>query len=271
MIYCVWFPSGGFGHFISHVVNCYGHNFVRPDVLQIKFGSDGNAHSARHSAPKYNCDPETYHFDFDSAHNYTVLIDNGINNQGEKFRKFFPEATVIKIAYVDTSWPVVARTVIDKVIQNSLEKELPLDLALWPSLDNWAQREKYFLYLRDHAFRQWWKPSLTDQNLLIDHMLDYNTLIKKFNGIGIELAPFEQVWKEWRCANAIYVDPVIQAQQIILDVKHNKQNDLTYITDLWEQAVVYYFIWLEFGQEVPHNDYSNFFSNTTEIRRWLKL
>jgi hypothetical protein len=42
-------------------------------------------------------------------------------------------------------------------------------------------------------------------------------------------------------------------------------SDLTHITDIWTQAVVYYYIWLEFGIEVPHNDFANFFTNTDQI------
>ena len=30
MIYCVWYPSGGFGHFINAVISLYGVDFKRP-------------------------------------------------------------------------------------------------------------------------------------------------------------------------------------------------------------------------------------------------
>jgi hypothetical protein len=48
-------------------------------------------------------------------------------------------------------------------------------------------------------------------------------------------------------------------------VKNNVSFDLEHIIDVWNQAVIYYYIWLEFGIEVPHNNYSNWFANTQEI------
>ena len=58
---------------------------------------------------------------------------------------------------------------------------------------------------------------------------------------------------------------MLAAQDIIKNIKSNKDVDLTMITDVWTQAVVYYYIWLEFHVEVPHNDYSNWFTNTEEV------
>ena len=52
-------------------------------------------------------------------------------------------------------------------------------------------------------------------------------------------------------------------------VKNKKSAELTTITDIWTQSVVYYYIWLEFGVEVPHNDYSDWFTNTDDIVKML--
>lgn len=270
MIYCVWYPSGGFGHYISHLLNVYGQNFARPTNTNFEFGKNGNSHSIELVAKRYHGDPETYSFAFDATLNYAVLVDNGINNEGERFRKFFPSAKIIKIAYTDVSWPIVANTMIHKVIRNSLEKELPLDNR-WACNQSWAQREKYFLFLRDHPLRLAWKPTTTDSNLLVDDLLDYNQLYSKFAQFGISMENFYGSWIEWKKINSVYFDPVMEAKQIISDVKSDVPRNLEHIKDLWSQAVVYYFLWLEFEKEVPHNDFKNFFNDTSDIKNWLKL
>ena len=129
MIYCVWYPSGGFGHFINAVLNLHGKNFVRP-TNEIKFSHTGNLHALELPAPKYCHDPKNYNFSFDQNFNYSVLIDNGINNEGEKFKTIFPTAHIIKLCYNDVSWPIVAKTMIDKAMQSSLDEQLTPDRPL---------------------------------------------------------------------------------------------------------------------------------------------
>ena len=101
MIYCIWYPSGGFGHFVNSILTMYGENFARPHNQKIKFGSNGHAHDIKLVAPTYFHDPETYNFNFDNSVNYSVLIDNGMANEGLRFKSFFPDAHIIKMCYLD--------------------------------------------------------------------------------------------------------------------------------------------------------------------------
>jgi hypothetical protein len=258
MIYCVWYPNGGFGHFISAVLSLYGTNFARPKN-QLEFSTNGNSHGLDLSAKKYQNDPDNYQFDFDPDINYSVLIDNGINNQGEKFRTVFPSARVIRICYTDHSWPVVAQAMIKKAMVNTIETQLPS----WDTA-NWAVREKYFLFLRDHELRAAWRP--TDDFIVhVDDLFDYSQFYNALESCGVELNNFETTWNQWRSANSLYIDPVQTAQGVINNTKQKVNQDLSNITDLWTQAVIYYFIWLEFGIEVPHNDYADWFTNTNDI------
>ena len=154
MIYCVWYPSGGFGHFINGILNSYGQNFVRPKN-KFEFSENGNSHQLDQVAPKYFQDQNYYTFDFDQSKNYSVLIDNGINNESKNFLNFFPDAKVIKICYSNITWPIIAHTMIVKAQRKNLTSELPI--VEWDSTEMWAQREKYFLFLRDHPLRYMWK------------------------------------------------------------------------------------------------------------------
>ena len=261
MIYCVWYPSGGFGHFVNAVLTLYGKDFARPNNL-LSFSSNGNSHTLDLVVPKYLPGKSPGNFNFLSNQNYCVLIDNGINNENTKFMSMFPGAKIIKICYSDHTWPIVARTMIEKAMVSNLDTELPI--VDWNTNEPWARREKYFLFLRNHAFRHAWRPTQDSTALYIDDLLDYCNFFNKLNLLtGIE--SFEETWTKWQHANSTYISPIEIAKNIITKVKLKRYQSLDYVTDIWTQAVVYYYIWITFGIEVPHNDFSNFFKDTIQI------
>lgn len=260
MIYCVWYPSGGFGHFINAVLTLHGNNFVRPNN-NLTFSSTGDSHSLDLVVPKYSHECWPGGIEFLDDRNYCVLIDNGIDNERDKFKSTFPNSTVLKICYSDRSWPIVARTMIDKAMVSSIETQLTT--AEWESDEPWARREKYFLFLRDHEFRQAWKYT-TGPALYVEDLLSYKNLFDLLNTF-VEVEMFDKLWIEWRVANSAYIDPVEKAQRIMSYVQSKKDCDMSDIKDIWTQSVVYYYIWLTYNFEVPHNDYSNWFTNTRDI------
>jgi hypothetical protein len=260
MIYCVWYPSGGFGHFINAVLTLHGKNFVRPNNF-LEFSKNGNSHNLDLVVPKYLHNQWSNNINFIDDKNYCVLIDNGINDESENFKSKFPNSTIIKVCYSDYSWPVVAKTMIVKAMNSSIEDQLPVNS--WASTESWVYREKYFLFLQNHALRQAWKS--TDNNALyIDHLFDYYCFFDKLNSFA-EVESFTSMWVDWRNANIEYIAPIEIAKDIINSVKLKKRCKLDHITDIWIQAVVYYYIWVTFKKEVPHNDFANFFVNTDQI------
>ena len=96
MIYCIWYPSGGFGHFVNAAISMYGEGFKRPKQSFV-FSRSGNSHALDLVAPKFY--PTTVHYDyeFDTDFNYTVLVDTGINNESTAFEDSFNDHKVIKI------------------------------------------------------------------------------------------------------------------------------------------------------------------------------
>lgn len=258
MIYCVWYPSGGFGNFVNSVLNSYGHNFVRPTKAPT-FSKNGNSHSQELVAPTYSKDPSEYHYDFRQDVNYSVLVDNGINNEGARFKTFFPNANVIKICYSDRSWPIVAHTMIVKAKTSTIDKDLLSDLSGWDCNEPWVQREKFFLFLRDSSLRWAWKPSDFGTGLFVDDLLDYQTFRQK---LGVPSDDFKSHWDLWREANDVYIRPILDAESFL-------NGSLNQITDIWTQAVVYYQIWCKHGIEVPHNDFSNFFIDSAHCQDWI--
>lgn len=268
MIWCIWYPSGGFGHFLNAVISLRGHNFVRPSDANLTISANGNSHALELVAPKYLHDPDHYEFEFDCDQHYTVLIDNGIDNTGDRFLKFFPGANVVKMIYSDWSWPVVAYTNIAKAMQSSLAKELPT--SEWQTNDDWAQREKYFLFLRDHEFRTAWTADSRCVNIDVHDLCDYHNLKSTLCTHGIDCDDFESLWQQWHDSNSKYFEPIQQAKKIIKAVSSGQSTDISHITDLWSQAVIYYYIWLCYQFEVPHNDYANWFTSTADVATMLE-
>jgi hypothetical protein len=268
MIYCVWYPSGGFGHFINAILTLHGKNFVRPKN-HLVFSNNGNSHALDLVVPKYAKDCWPGGIEFLNDKNYCVLIDNGINNESKKFKLTFPNSTQVKICYSDRSWPIVALTMIEKAMRSSIENQLPIDH--WETAEPWAFREKYFLFLRDHDLRHAWKSEEDDNNALYIEELynDYDEFFSVVNSVA-KIEHCHELWGNWRKSNTRYFDPVRIADRVASAVLTNQANDLSYITDIWTQAVVYYYIWIKFGVEVPHNDFANFFTNTDQIRDLIK-
>lgn len=265
MIYCVWYPSGGFGHFINAVLTLHGNEFVRPATLKYQFSTTGDSHNLELVAKKYFMNPSHYDFNFDLPGIYTVLIDNGINDESKQFLTVFDSAQILKLCYSDYTWPIVSRTMIEKAMSVNFDTEVTVDCKAWPSTESWTQREKYFLFLRDNVLRHNWRQDAQCNNLYLDDFLNYQQLRRQLDKFGIGTTEFEPLWQQWYESNARYLTPVITATNILNYVRSRQEHDLTQYNDIWLQAVVYYYIWLEYQIEVPHNDYSNWFTNTKDI------
>ena len=264
-VVCIWYPSGGFGHFINGVLTLAGKDFKRPNNNNIEFNNNGNSHSLDLVAPKYFHDPPEYNFKFNNSSRYSVLVDNGINNESKKFCSMFPDAQVIKICYTDYTWPIVSRTMIEKAMNTNFDQHVFIDDGKWGTTDLWAQREKYFLFLRDHSLRFAWRNDPECTNINIDDMINYQQLYKKIVEIGIDINAFESLWTQWYYYNKKYLEPVTTAYKILQHVDQQIDLDLSNITDVWGQSVIYYFIWLKYKFKIPHNDYANWFTNTKDI------
>lgn len=249
----------------------HGHGFVRPQAAKLDLCDLGSSHRTDLVLSKYRHDrPYALKTVIDPLLNYSVLIDNGIDNKDQSFVKQFPNSKIIKICYSDHTWPIVAHAMIVKAMNSTVENELVPDKSAWSSADDWAQREKYFLFLKEHHYRMAWKLQHGVSPVWIDQMLDYTDLEQQLELAGIKINNFNHDWQDWRQANSKYINPVTDSMLVIKNVKNQVDQDLSHITDVWTQSVIYYHLWLEFGHEVPHNDYKDFFQDTSQIYQWLK-
>lgn len=268
MIHCIWYPSGGFGYYVNLILSQYGDNFVRPTNAHL-FSDKGDSHCQDLILPL--CINNNWHYNLstiDTKKNYSVLIDNGINNESEDFVQHFKNSKVIKICYSDWSWPIIAKTSIVKAFHDTLENNLSLGQQ-WPSNENWAVREKYFLYLRDHPLRHRWRPAMKYYSLDVGTLLDYTKFKQELGRLEVVCSDFANIHNTMLEKNCQYFSSVLNSKNIISALKNNQSIDISHITDLWDQAVVNYFIQLEFGIEVPANTYANWFVNTREILHLL--
>ena len=79
---------------------------------------------------------------------------------------------------------------IDKALRSNIEQQL----LTWDNA-NWAIREKYFLFLRDHEFRSCWKSSKNiDWIVYIDDLFEYQKFYNALESCGIELTDFNTLW-----------------------------------------------------------------------------
>lgn len=266
MILCIWYPSGGFGHFLNAVLTKHGKNF--PNVTnEITFSKNGDSHAFPLVLPKYFKNPSTYTLpDLNPSLNYPVLIDNGINNESTVYRKFFPNASTIKVCYTDYTWPIISRTMIEKAMAEKFSDQVHVNLQDWPSNEVWATREKYFLFLKDHPFRKQWRPDKICHNMEIEYLLDYDRLLQFLMPFGVQ-DTFRDEWQQCMNGNYAYINPVKKAKWVI----DNLRNDVDLlIEDVWTQSVTNYYIWLRYKFEVPANDYAAWFTNTKQIAKMLE-
>lgn len=266
MIYCIWYPSGGFGHYINMILSFYGENFKRPSKRNVRFSDTGDSHAFALSAPRYCNDSNHYQWYFEPGINHTVMIDNGINSQSQKFLEKFPDCKVIRLFYDDRSWPVVAQTQIVKASKGSLSDEVKPEPGKWTAHHaDWAIREKFFLYLKDHYLRQYWPPIEDCVNINVGDLYEYDSLETNLSSISSGLNNFSDVHRQWQESNLKYFNPVMLARDVLEAVDRRNSMDLSSVTDLWTQAVINYFIWLKYQIVVPANTYADWFRDTLEI------
>ena len=149
---------------------------------------------------------------------------------------------------------------ITKAMGAEKSEEIAVDQDKWSSLEPWAQREKYFLFLRDHSLRHAWRSNKMYNTLWVNDVIDYKKFVNSLSQLGVITEDFASVHNQWRRSNQPYIDPVIIAEEFV-----NNASD-TVITDVWTQSIVYYQIWCKYGVEVPHNDFANFFQSQEQYQ-----
>lgn len=277
-IVSVQYPSGGFGHFMHVILSTHCKKF-NGKKINYKFGPGGDSHNYPVGLPKYHklstFNKTTYQQCLNNitSEYSTVLIDSGIDNDSNEFQQIIIPNISIRVCYNDWTWPLLARmfytrcmSAVNGTEQNINQWIFPLSTE-WECHDAaWAKREKFFLYLRDHEFRYSWRENHSTLNIPIDYILDYSLLKTSLEQFFV-LDDFDILYQHWYQTNYKHFKFFLDAK-FVWDNLHNRV-DLSHITDLFTQSLVYYYIWLKYNIETPHNDYHEWFTNTKDIIEML--
>ena len=274
-VVAIQYPSGGFGHFVHVVLSSFCDN-IEGQAQQYKFGPSGNSHDYPMALPKYlntQFKIDEYHQTLKLLSNEyaTILVDAGIENDSDEFKKFINPYLSIRICYDDWAWPLLSKMFYTRCLGIQKKNDpgienwiMPEDNKWYDPQVTWAIREKYFLYLRDHEFRYKWRPATGYATLPLKEILNYNSFYTILNQ-WFNVNKFEDFYKQWHNTNKEQFAFYFDCLHIINCVENKQSLDLSNIDDLFVQAVVYYYIWIKYNFEVPHNDYSNWFTNTDDI------
>ena len=273
----IQYPCGGFGHF-THVILSSFCKVFEGDFINYNFGQGGDSHAYPLKLPKYyngiRYDQEKFLENLSNLKSEyaTVLIDSGVDDS-DQYRKFISSDISVRVYYDDWSWPMIAKMVYTRCMAALEGKPQSINDWINPDQNNWedssqpwAIREKFFLYLRDHSHRYNWRSNSSTLNIPIASFLTYNTLHKSLSAC-FELSNFEPFYNSWYETNYEHFKSYLDAQDIIKNL-HNNRN-INSVDDYYTQSVVYYFIWLKYQFEIPHNDY-NWFTNTSDIVKMLR-
>jgi len=289
-LYTIQYPSGSFGHFTNLILSTYGENFTKQKV-ELKFKNkmnSGSSHFISSQIQKYY-DVDRYkeyaataltddYIALTKNGNYTtVIIDSGIADDSDTFKQFFPNANCIKICYTDYSWPFSAKSFYTRCMSEVLLEETKIDDFInpdkdkWISAEPWEKREKYFLFLRDHEFRQMWNLSSSPLTVDVNAYLSYETLYNSLSNI-VKLSNFHELYDKFYKNNSIHIDWYLRCREILSAIQNNQCIDLTDISDdLFSQATINYYIQILYNFEIPAWDYRDWFSSTDQIFSMLDL
>jgi hypothetical protein len=281
----IQYPSGSFGHFTHFVLSNFGKNYVTSSE-QVSFESQlgcGNSHFTTSKIEKYYVYDDYKEYastqlplDYQkiTANNKftTAIIDSGITDDSTAFLDFMPGCKYIRICYDDISWPLSANAFYARVWSEVIGKittatgEITGDMTGWEGTELWEQREKYFLFLRDHHFRKSWQAnSMSDLNLNVMTFLSYDALHSELSKIT-ELENFESLYDEFRRSNAAHINWYLTCLDVRNAILQKSRISLAHLRDdLLCQATINYFIQVDYNFEIPAYDYRDWFASTDEI------
>lgn len=277
----VSYPSGGYGFYMARLINFFVTNVIKTSDL-FQFDETGTSHLLPlvagdiHFEQNHNLRSidQIYQSDIDQQKYIIIPYCPGINNDNPyKIEKDFPNSKIIRLYYQDNTWPLVFQNCIIKAANDTLEKKVKFESERFGSSDDWAQRENYTLLCQHHELREKWKPHANKHWLNID----IYDLITNPHGCLYKVAEFidgnlEQIdlldhkHQQFLNANPHTVQHLANLQ-IVNDLL--KEKSLNHITELYQQAVINFYVKCKFDFWVPPNDYADWFTNTTQIVKML--
>jgi hypothetical protein len=276
------YPSGGYGYYLTRLINQFVTNVVQtPDAFL--FDDLGTSHDLplvvgdiHHEQNRVlHMADSMYWSDIKKQKYILVPYCPGIpNDTTDNLKSNYPNAKVIRLCYQDNTWPLVFQNCIVKAARGTTESDVDFDAKKFGVSDNWACRENFSLLFEYHHYRIMWKEHVHDNwlNIDISELITnpQNCLERVENFIDGSMIDLNQLPSKHR--QFLDANPnTVQHLEILNIVKTlTVDQDLAHINQLYHQAVLNFYVQLEFNFVIPANDYANWFTNTKEIVTMLK-
>jgi len=276
------YPSGGYGYYLTRLINGFVSNVVRTQD-EFLFDTLGTSHLLPLVAGDIHHEQERtlasidvrYQSDIDQQKYILIPYCPGIQNDNpSNMIKKFPNAKIIRLCYEDNTWPLVFQNCIVKAAIGNLDTDIEFNEELFGSSDNWARRENFILLFETHHYRNMWKAYNHERFLNIDIfelLVNPEQCLKHIanfiNGSTEQLDTLPMRHQQFLAAN-----PNTIRHLEILNLIENLQTDtdLQYLNQLYQQAVLNFYIQLKFNFVIPTNDYSDWFTNTSDIVKMME-
>ena len=267
------YPSGGFGHFIFHVLTEFTNETYKPNNNHFTFSNTGDSHGTKIYSQIYAHDPDDYRPIIPDKNRTTlVLCDNGINNDEYiKIRKYFINEKIVRVVIDPMVRPVIYQTCVLKAMkESSVESQHTMDKWV-DHHEDYAKRENFTLLYHNWPFK--WDNVKEDNiiNFNLEKLIvnAYSAICELIDKLGFSLRNKEQLQElcaRWTQANSPYFLVYHLWKQIEVALDTGSELDLSNISDLHTQGYINYCLEQKFNCTIPVYDYRNWFNSTQEMR-----
>jgi hypothetical protein len=264
------YPSGGFGHFIFHVLTEFAEETYKPPGNKLAFSSTGNSHGTNTYSGIYRDRQENLTIPHTDK-TVLVLCDNGINNDGyAEINAKFADARIVRVTIDAAVRPIIYQTCVVKAMQATVDSQFTM--ANWSDADeDYAKRENYTLFYHNWPFGWQADSSLNILNFSLESLVrdPFTALIVLIQQLGMTVCHRQQLHDlcvEWQQANAVYFAVYHYWNKIEQALDSNQDLAVDHIIDLHEQGYINYCLEQKFNCTIPVYDYRDWFKTTKEMQ-----
>lgn len=276
------YPSGGYGFYLTRLINRYCSNIVRTEDT-FEFDDLGTSHSVplvygdihhNHNQilSRDRADPR-YHQSINRGNIILVPYCPGITTDRiQDTLETYSKARLVRLWYDDRTWPLVFYNAINKALRGDVEVDIEFDPEKFGSSDSWARRENFMLLFKTHRLRNQWKPVTHPRIIninILDLLINTEKCLCDIGGfLKISVACHDLDVKH---RNFLKHNPAIGVHLSILHTLDRLQDtqDLSHIDQLYWQAVFNFYLETTNNISIPVNDFPDWFENTAQINKML--
>lgn len=272
----VSYPSGGFGHFVFHILTHHFKNTHKVDNNVLVFSANGDSHNTEKYLPIWFHDPDVYNVDFKSDATQVILVDNGIENDSyKKLREKFNHGTIVRLTISDRIRPVIYKTMAVKARDSDpISETLGHVKEKWQEVNDWSIRENFTMLYKNWPFN--WQPiesydiiNLSIEDLIVNTQSALKNLAKQLDDEILEEHRLNQLIINWKRQNQKYFD-ILGIWEKLEQALDSYQLYTLPELDLHDQGYINYCIECKYDVIIPVYDYKDWFKDSDEIKEMIK-